>query len=262
MSRKNLLCLVLLSFLHATNASAEDSEREAVLALMDQAFEAVGSGDPDDLRAIQLAEGTSLSFRSRADGEPGELEMRIATNEALVASGTDDDHEYVERWSGKPKVMIRGPIAVVWGEYEFWIDGEFSHCGIDSVDLVKVDADWKIANWMWTVEKNHCPTGPSRLPDPLEAGWNGAPVCELLHEDSEQRVLRCTFKPGVGHERHFHAPNFGYAVSGGRMQLTEESGVREVDLPTASIFSSDGVVWHEVLNIGDSTVVYLIVEPK
>lgn len=102
----------------------------------------------------------------------------------------------------------------------------------------------------------------SPLPDPLAAGWKGAPVCELLHEDLKQRILRCTFEPGVGHERHFHAPNFGYAISGGRMQITDESGVREVDLPTGSSFTSDGVLWHEVLNIGNLTVVYLIVEAK
>ena len=76
------------------------------------------------------------------------------------------------------------------------------------------------------------------LPDPLAAGWKGAPVCERLDEDSKQRILRCTFAPGVGHERHYHAPNFGYAVSGGRMQITDASGSREVDLPTGSSFAS------------------------
>lgn len=100
------------------------------------------------------------------------------------------------------------------------------------------------------------------LPDPLAAGWNGAPVCELLHEDSDQRVLRCTFTPGVGHERHLHAPHFGYAISGGRMRITDASGVREIDLPTGSSFTSAGVLWHEVMNVGDTMVVYLIVEPK
>ena len=39
------------------------------------------------------------------------------------------------------------------------------------------------------------------LPDPLAAGWKGIPVCERLHEDTSQRVLRCTFPPGIGHDR-------------------------------------------------------------
>jgi mannose-6-phosphate isomerase-like protein (cupin superfamily) len=106
-----------------------------------------------------------------------------------------------------------------------------------------------------------CATRPP-LPDPLDAGWSGVPVCEKLHEDSSHRILRCSFPPLVGHERHFHNRHFGYAIAGGRMQITDSSGTREVDLATGSSFASDGVDWHEVVNIGDSTVMYLIIEPK
>jgi uncharacterized protein (TIGR02246 family) len=100
------------------------------------------------------------------------------------------------------------------------------------------------------------------LPDPLEAGWQGVSVCEKLHEDLEQRILRCTFAPGVGHERHYHRAHFGYAVAGGRMRINDASGTREMALPAGSSYTSDGVAAHDVLNVGDSTVVYLIVEPK
>jgi quercetin dioxygenase-like cupin family protein len=102
----------------------------------------------------------------------------------------------------------------------------------------------------------------SSLPDPLAAGWQGNPVCEKLHEDASQRVLRCTFPPGVGHERHYHEPHFGYALSGGRMRITSAEGTRELDLETGTSYVSEGVDCHEVLNVGDTTVVYLIVEPR
>jgi len=101
-----------------------------------------------------------------------------------------------------------------------------------------------------------------RLLDPLEAGWEGSSVCELLHENDRLRVLRCTFEPGVGHERHFHKPHFGYVLAGGRMRITDENGTRDVNIATDSSFSSEGVVWHEVLNIGETKSVFLIVEPK
>lgn len=106
-----------------------------------------------------------------------------------------------------------------------------------------------------------CGTSPA-FPDPLAAGWRGAPVCERLHEDAGQRVLRCSFPPGTGHERHYHAPHFGYAVSGGRMRIVDEHGAREVDLATGSHYASEGTQWHEVLNVGDTTTIYLIVESK
>ncbi len=101
-----------------------------------------------------------------------------------------------------------------------------------------------------------------RLPDPVEAGWKGASVCEVLHNDVEQRVLRCTFPPSVGHERHYHDRHFGYVLAGGRMQIKDTTGTRVVELAAGDHFTSDGVDWHEVVNIGDSTSIYLITEPK
>lgn len=98
------------------------------------------------------------------------------------------------------------------------------------------------------------------LPDPLKAGWKGKSVCELLHKDNEQRILRCTFPPRVGHEKHYHVAHFGYALSGGRVQITDKKGIREVELATGSSYSSDGVEWHSIVNIGKTTVTYLIIE--
>ncbi len=98
------------------------------------------------------------------------------------------------------------------------------------------------------------------LPSALEAGWEGERVCTLSHQTATHRVLRCTFPPGVGHERHYHPAHYGYALSGGTMRITDASGTRDVELATGSDYSSEGTPWHEVVNIGDTTVTYLIVE--
>ena len=79
---------------------------------MEKSFAAVRSGNPDDWLAIQLPEGTSLSFRPGPDGQREELEFRIANNEDSIA------------------------------------------------DLAKVDGEWKLVNFMWTVEYEGCPTAP------------------------------------------------------------------------------------------------------
>jgi quercetin dioxygenase-like cupin family protein len=84
----------------------------------------------------------------------------------------------------------------------------------------------------------------------------------VLQDDARQRMLRCSFPPGVGHERHFHVPHVGYTLAAGRMRITDDSGTREIDLAAGASWSSDGVAWHEVLNVGDTTAVYLIVEPR
>ncbi|WP_111682076.1 cupin domain-containing protein [Winogradskyella tangerina] len=100
------------------------------------------------------------------------------------------------------------------------------------------------------------------LPDPLEAGWKGEKVCELIEDNDNVRVLRCTFPPNVGHEKHYHSPHFGYALSGGKFRITDSSGSREVEIPTGFSFTNDEEIVHEAVNIGETTAVFLIIEHK
>jgi quercetin dioxygenase-like cupin family protein len=100
------------------------------------------------------------------------------------------------------------------------------------------------------------------LPDPLEAGWKNDKVCEVLVDNEKVRTLKCTFPPGVGHEKHFHAAHFGYTVSGSKFKITDKTGTREINVTTGSNFYNEQIEWHNVLNIGDSTAIFLIVEPK
>lgn len=100
------------------------------------------------------------------------------------------------------------------------------------------------------------------LPDPLQAGWKNGSVCEVIEENETIRVLKCTFPPGIGHERHYHEPHYGYTLAGSTFRMKDTTGVREVDVLTGSDFYSEGTEWHEVLNVGDSTAIFLIIEPK
>ena len=49
-----------------------------------------------------------------------------------------------------PEVRVNGLIATVWAPYDFWIDGKFSHCGVDQFDLIKTEEGWKIAGGVYT----------------------------------------------------------------------------------------------------------------
>lgn len=116
---------------------------------------------------------------------------------------------------------------------------------------------------LFTVAAAATPFAAAELPDPLAAGWQGESVCEKLHEDERLRVLRCSFPPGVGHERHYHPPHVGYVIEGGRMQITDADGTRTVDIPDSYLFSNpEGIAWHEALNVGDRSSTYLMIEPK
>lgn len=126
---------------------------------------------------------------------------------------------------------------------------------LGSTNLVKIIFCFLIIGLSSCKPKNN-------LPDPLEAGWKGKKVCEVLQDNAELRVLKCTFPSGVGHEEHYHNKHFGYTLVGSRFKIKDIKGVREVDVPTGSSFSNDERSSHEVLNIGTETAVFLIIEPK
>ena len=100
------------------------------------------------------------------------------------------------------------------------------------------------------------------LPDPLEAGWKNTSVCKVLVENKKIRTLKCVFPPGVGHEKHYHAEHFGYTIAGGKFRITDKTGTREVNVPTGYDFYNKKIEWHRVLNIGETTAEFLIIEPK
>lgn len=223
------------------------------------------SVEPDPIRVV-VYEGVSVSgykqrpMRMRASYSPDtkrgtlvhELSHRLVAD--FFYKG-DEDHPYlflflydvwVDLWG---KEFADAQVAV-----ESRRRGIYDYEGAWKTALA-LGAEGRAAAWREFLEL-------ANLPDPLEAGWQGKPVCESLHEDDKQRVLRCTFPPGVGHERHSHRPYFGYAISGGVAELTDASGTRQAEFPTGSNGYNEGTPWHEILNVGDSTIVYLLVEPK
>jgi len=41
-------------------------------------------------------------------------------------------------------VRVDGPLAIVWAPYEFYYKGKYSHKGVDSFQLLRVNGVWKI----------------------------------------------------------------------------------------------------------------------
>ena len=102
----------------------------------------------------------------------------------------------------------------------------------------------------------------SDFPHAFEAGWHGEQTCELLFEDETVRVGKCVFPPGIGHEKHYHNPHFGYVLEGSTLRIWDASGQRDVETKTGGTWSTETVTVHEAVNVGEATTSYLIVEPK
>lgn len=53
-------------------------------------------------------------------------------------------------------VKIDGPLAIAWMPYRFYFNGQFSHCGIDCFQMIRVDGKWKIHYIIDTRRNDDC----------------------------------------------------------------------------------------------------------
>lgn len=54
------------------------------------------------------------------------------------------------------QVRLDGLMANVWTPYEFYINGEMSHCGVNSFQLIWVDKHWKVFYIVDTRKSESC----------------------------------------------------------------------------------------------------------
>lgn len=137
------------------SSTGAPSEREAVLAAVQTFLDTMAANDAAAARRVLVPEGRFFFMRE----EKGESVLRSVSNaEYLDRLATRKTRSRERIWD--PDVRIHGSIAVVWTRYDFWIDGRFSHCGVDAFDLVKTAEGWKLAGGVYTVERSGCPPSP------------------------------------------------------------------------------------------------------
>lgn len=115
-------------------------------------FDAMSAHDAAAARELFTVDAMLLSVRGNGAASSMPYEKWV---ERLGAS----KDAWLERiWN--PTVLEHGSIAVVWAEYDFHLNGKFSHCGVDSFSLLKTAAGWKIASIADTHEVSGCPASP------------------------------------------------------------------------------------------------------
>jgi hypothetical protein len=113
-------------------------------------------------RRILHPGGRFVSIRETPEGNV----VREQSQEEFLASMEDGGPHMRERF-WEPEILLRGDLAVVWTPYDFWVDGERSHCGVDAFTLVRGRTGWRIAATVYTVETTGCDEAPLRSPLPL-----------------------------------------------------------------------------------------------
>jgi hypothetical protein len=144
----------------AQAAASRTADSLAAIALADTALARITRGDFTGLTDLMLPEARTFSSRER----DGTWQYRSQTREEQRAAAVRG--RINERGFGA-SAMVSGPLAMVWMPYDLYVNGAWSHCGVDLFTLLKVGGAWRIATMAWSVEQPPaCAKHPQGPPAP------------------------------------------------------------------------------------------------
>jgi hypothetical protein len=144
-----LLTGVLWSGNTASTGEPGKTEKEKIIAVVNQFFEILETRNVELAKKILIPEG--FSFNLRETGK--ETVLKKSGFKTFIEELPGFKGRYKEVMSN-PKVLIHKGIAMLWADYKFYINGNFSHCGVDAFSLIKTHGEWKICGVIYTVEKS------------------------------------------------------------------------------------------------------------
>ena len=148
---KKLIFVFSIALLACVRVQAQSTE-DSVKATINQLFTAMKNAD------------SSLLMNAFADSA---ILQTIGSRAGKVIIRNEKVSSFAQQIKMLPKdaaderitfqtILIDGPLALVWTPYQFYYQEKFSHCGVNSFHLVRIDGKWKIQYLIDTRRKEPC----------------------------------------------------------------------------------------------------------
>ena len=149
---KKLILLIVFSL--SLGIQAQDTDAKAVKTTITDFFEAFHNQDTTALRTMAKGDIKLQSISVNKEGKSVLTESEY--NQFLKSiAGIPKDNTFEEKLLSF-NIQVDGNMANAWTPYEFWYNGNFSHCGVNSFQLIKEDEEWKIIYLVDTRRREGC----------------------------------------------------------------------------------------------------------
>lgn len=144
-----LLGIVMLSATGVQAQTAVDSVKSAINKL----FLAMKNSDGAALKACFADSATLQTVARDRTGAVVVKKEIIAEFASLISTMPKNTADELITYE---VVKVDGSLAIAWTPYKFYLSGQFSHCGVNSFQLVRINGYWKIISLIDTRRKQPC----------------------------------------------------------------------------------------------------------
>ena len=156
------LRLLALALSLPSLASAQ-SDSTAVMSVVRQMFDGMRNADSASVRAVFVPGARFASVDTRTTPSS----VRYDSVGGWITGIANSN----KRWNEQiydVQLRVDGDMAQVWTPYTFYLDGKWRHCGVNSMELLKVGGAWKLTQLSDTRRRENCrdPLGTGPAPAP------------------------------------------------------------------------------------------------
>jgi hypothetical protein len=148
---KNILiaCLILCSFSSPSFAQHSEEVKQVIASM----FEGMKSKNTEVIKAAFHPDAMMQTVKSGENGS--ELGFNSVADFLTRISSTPATTILDERILDY-QIKVDGDMASAWTPYEFYVNDNFSHCGVNSFQLIRTPEGWKITYIIDTRRKEGC----------------------------------------------------------------------------------------------------------
>lgn len=146
-----LFCLTLA--IPSMAAAQKNADELAALAVVQDLFKGMRTKDTALMRSLFEPGARLTGIRTRQDGTT--VLQAISADQFIAIVGKDPRPDWTER-AFDPKIQVEGTLAQIWAAYDFHFGQTFSHCGVDAVQLLKLNGKWLIVAIADTFQREGC----------------------------------------------------------------------------------------------------------
>lgn len=152
---KTRIFSILILICSGSPLLAQESSEKEIQAVIDLLFDGMRQGDSSKVRqAFHHKAGMRTSFVSTKTGLP--VMYSEPVHGFIEAVGSPHEETWDER-TANYVYHIDENLAQVWMEYSFYLNDHLSHCGVNSIQLIRLEEGWKITDIADTRRRENCP---------------------------------------------------------------------------------------------------------
>ena len=145
--------LTFLFLISATFTNGQTNAEDSIKKVINNMFDGMRNAD---VQLFKSAFGDSAVMQGISRNREGKT---IVYNQSVA--GFADFVGKLKKDSADERITfetikIDGPLAFVWTPYQFYHNGQFSHCGVNSFHLVRFNGVWKIQYLIDTRRRTGC----------------------------------------------------------------------------------------------------------